>query len=418
MAESDTKTPGSRKSAGTRSQNVRSKVVKPPVIDGKPENVSRRQWWIFPALVLAVLLGGGLGVVGSYGLARFNLWPDGSAAFVRAQVDAQQNTQAGLAQTQSALADRIEALDGRLASLSKVADQPVPDLSGFIKIDDLSEITRVLSALEQSVSNRIEALKAELASVETVGVDLSPLQARDTQLSDSLAGLSDDIAALRDQIGALESGVNVQALRSGTLENDLSVLGQRLEEQSRVSVIAGSNSGDGIARLGLALTTIEAALDLGKEFTASLGVVAASGLSLPGIDSVDPNGSPSPQMIVDGFSQLTADLVRVGAGDDAGLPVKDKILSKLKSGIGMRPVGMVAGTNAGAIVARIEVYLNRGDFDRAYGEWASLSDAAQAISQDWADGLQGYNEARALVALVRQVIISDAGPGPGTDDTQ
>lgn len=416
MAESDTKTARSRKSGAAQSQNVRSKAVKPPVIEGKSEVGARRQWWIFPALALAVLLGGGLGVAGSYGLARFNLWPDGSVAFVRAQVDAQQNVQAGLSEAQSGLADQIEALDDRMAALSKVAEQPAPDLTGFIKNDDLAEITRVLSALEQSVSNRIEALKTELSSVETVGVDLSPLQARDTQLAENLAGLSDDIAALGDQIGALESGVNVQALRVGTLENELGTLGQQLEEQSRVSVIAGPNSGDGIARLALALATIDAALDRGDAFTSSLDVVAASGLSLPGLEDVDPNGSPSPQMIVDGFSQLTGELVRIGAGDDAGLAVKDKILSKLKSGIGMRPVGMVAGNDAGAIVARIEVHLARGDFERAAGEWANLPDVAQAMSQDWADGLRGYNEARALVALVRDVIISDDSPATG--DTQ
>lgn len=428
MAESTTKT-----GRATASKSTRSKAVKPPVIEAKTETKSARLGWVVPALVVATLVGGGLGVAGSYGLAKFNFWPDAS-------VVARGDLQASLADARIGLSARIDELSAELGDvntelgeLKLVTERPAPDLSKFSSTDDLAEIAVALSALEQSVSSRIEALKSDLTSVETVGVDLEPLHVSDAQLQTDLAGLGENLTALRDQIVALDaglSGLSTQtgslATQSGSLQDDiaaqnnkleaqdskfaalddkLAVLDNKVEAQVPLSLITGPDSGDVIARLSLALTAIESALDRGTGFDSSLAVIAASDVMPAGLENIDGSGGPSPQALVVAFGKLSTTLVSAGAGDETNLPVRDKILSKLKSGIGMRPVGMVAGSDAGAIVARIEVYLDRGNFGQAYHEWRSLPSASRALSQSWADDVKDHLAVRSLVGQVRDAIL-------------
>ena len=58
-----------------------------------------------------------------------------------------------------------------------------------------------------------------------------------------------------------------------------------------------------------------------------------------------------------------------------------RLMSSARSLVKVRPVGEVEGDTQGAIAARMEVSLKKGDLAAVVGEWDTLPDHAKAASQ-------------------------------------
>lgn len=413
-------------------RSTKSRAVKPPVIEGKAAGDAgtagqkpRASWSGWLVLILFVV---NLAVASGFVLLQFGFWSFGG--------DKQSVATQQILADQQALALRIDGLSEALSDLDK---RPAPDLSGFAKLGPVNDLVADLVALEGDVADQ-RALIAQIETAEPSVQNLAPMQDQIAELAGAVAELRasdageadlgqrlDEMAALvaaledgRGEIAADQSGqgAEIVALRgqleallaeNEALRGQVGAFTRRIDDVVRARANAVQNSGDMVARLSLALALIDTALDRGDRFAVPYGVIERSGLAgdtSDDIAAVAASGAVAPSRQIVLFQELAPLLV---VADDMGQSSRTRLLSKLKSSIGMRPVGMVQGDDAGAIVARVETHLARNDFASAYREWQSLPEDARSKSADWALGLKAYIDARAMVATVRRAAILNLG---------
>ena len=88
-----------------------------------------------------------------------------------------------------------------------------------------------------------------------------------------------------------------------------------------------------------------------------------------------------------------------------------KLWSNATKLIEVRPVGEVAGTSAGAVVARIETRLARNDLAAALDETAQLPPSAKAQAADWISAASRRREADAIVKNLMDAALANATAG-------
>ncbi|WP_425523090.1 COG4223 family protein, partial [Bartonella bovis] len=68
----------------------------------------------------------------------------------------------------------------------------------------------------------------------------------------------------------------------------------------------------------------------------------------------------------------------------------EQVLAWIKGLIVSRPIGNVKGTSLGAIVARMEVAIQAGDYEKALSEWQTLPQNAKDVSVDFVHRLETH----------------------------
>jgi hypothetical protein len=101
--------------------------------------------------------------------------------------------------------------------------------------------------------------------------------------------------------------------------------------------------------------------------------------------------------IAKAFPDAANAMVAAAAPVDQNAGLFQRLLSSAESVVKVRPVGEVAGEEPPARVARMEVAVNAGDYDKALAEYAALPEAAQAAGAGLVDKIKARVEVEKLV---------------------
>lgn len=214
-----------------------------------------------------------------------------------------------------------------------------------------------------------EALEKRIAALETAG----SAPASDPELAD-------DLKALKAAVETLQA--NADTGNSGN-EAALTDLASRLAEMERK---LADQPGDAAVSKAIAAAYLKAAVDRGDPFLTELETFAAlspEDPALADLRSLAAAGVPTKADLSKRFEPVANAMVDAMNQPVEGEGMMDRLFASARSLVSVRPVGNVEGTDAGAIVARMEDKLKNGDAKGAALEWEALPDPAKGVSQEF-----------------------------------
>ncbi len=318
--------------------------------------------------------------------------------------------------------------EARLASmeqqLRELGARPLPageagtlnDLAGRIAtLEGAVVAPRAAAASDPAVVNRISTVEG---GVKVLGETVSSLGRR-----------SDEIAVA---VGEARQRADVSATALAELAQKLSRPGASAIERSELETLAGRvaaveraersveaelakprTSEDRAVRLVVAASALAAAVERGAPFVAQLRTVKALASPdpspLPALDAFASTGVPTAAVLARELAALVPSLNAA-----AGAPAREGgILEKLQAGaerlVRIRPLDEVAGSDAAAMVARIEIKAARADLPGALAELAQLPASVRAPAEPWIERAQ----ARAAAIEASRRLAADTLAGLG-----
>jgi hypothetical protein len=279
---------------------------------------------------------------------------------------------------------------------------------------EIAALQQEVAALKQSpasgdtarldeLSSSVEAVNADLKSVKEslstgAGGDTASLQALDERIKaieSSIAGLNQGgstetvgLAELGDRVGAIETTVKSASETATAADGKLAEV-----EKSIADLDARGDAQAQQPKIALAISTaaLKSAIDRGAPFAAELETFAAIAPSAPGLAELRAHaeaGIPTRDDLLVEFEPAAAAMIAAETPVDPNAGYFDRLLESAESLVTVRPVGEVAGTGAGAVVARMQVALKAGDLDKAYAEFESLPEPIRAAAGDFGRKLQ------------------------------
>jgi hypothetical protein len=318
----------------------------------------------------------------------------------------------------------VKALDARLAGVESnvrvIASRPPPATDPKTLDEVASRIAKLeagaaspaqAAASDSALADRIAALDAQLKTLaETIG----SLGRRDEEVfaaaRDARARVDANATAVADlaqklpaATAAERAAIEALGKRVGAME----ALGSRVDAVERSQQAAARD--DRAVRLALAATALNSAVERGGAFTAELSAVKSLGGDPKLIAALEPfaaSGVPASAALAREFSELAPSLQASSAPREGALARLQMNAEKL---IQVRRVDAPAGSDAGAIVARAEAKASRGDIGGAASELGQLPPDARARAQAWIT--RGEARQAAIEASRRLAADSLAGLG-------
>jgi hypothetical protein len=249
----------------------------------------------------------------------------------------------------------------------------------------------------------IEGLKTAQTGLQTtlqsMSAELTAVTNSTRQLADDLntlkssggAGDAAVVSALSDKLAGLETRIN--GLKPADSSAQISALEQKVAALGEPG--GASNVAQAIAAAGL-----KAAIDRGGAFASELetyATVAPQSPELEQLKGLASAGVPSKSELAAAFSEAANAMITASQVSDANAGFFERLSNSAKSLVRSRPVGAVEGDSAEAVLARMEVAVNRGDLDAAVLESVKLPDEARAAGADYLTKLSARRDTDALV---------------------
>lgn len=281
--------------------------------------------------------------------------------------------------------------------------QPARDSAGLDMVtSDIAAMRSQIEALKASgadfagLSGAVEQLRAEVAAVR------SAAQSNGADAG-QVAALADKITRLETTVGGLAAaGSPAQEMESrmAAIEQSIGGLTAKVDAQAAQPKIA----------LAIAAAGLKSALERGAPFTAELDTLAAIAPDAPQLDALRSHaaeGVASRGDIAKAFPAAADAMVAAARPVDENAGFFQRLLTSAESVVKVRPVGEVQGEDAASRVARMEVAVNAGDFDKALAEYDALPEAAKAAGSAIASQIK----ARVEVEKLSDQLISEAMRG-------
>lgn len=252
-----------------------------------------------------------------------------------------------------------------------------------------------------SINNSIAQLSSRLAQQEEKSppaTDLNPLNERSAKLETATGELRGELAEIKKL---------VQAQSNAPTTAELNAVNRRLAQvEEKVGTLAAlpkpapEPKPDTQPAEIIALGALRDAITAGSSFAAELGAVRAMlqerAAPLAALDKSANSGMPSVAALAKRFEPIAAKLASAPPP-----PPESGVFTRLWSNAGklveVRPVGEPQGSDAGAVVARMETRLARGDLAGALEESKALPQSARDQAKDWFAAAEQRRDAEALI---------------------
>jgi hypothetical protein len=296
----------------------------------------------------------------------------------------------------------FDDLAARLAKLETAVATPRPPLSDPAlanRITSIENETKVLGERIGVVARRTDEI-AVIAGEARKSVDA--LTAAIADLKQEVARLS-STAVNRNEFGAV-------ANRVVTLERTATEIAAELARQ------AARETRDRAARIALAATALETAVERGDPFTAELAAAKAFATDPTPLAPLEPfatSGVPSAAALSRDLSLLVPALAQ-----GAGSPQREggylqRLQANAEKIVRIRPTDDIPGDDPAAIVARVELRAGALDIDGALAELAKLPAQLRAPAQAWITRAQAQIAAIALARrFATEAVAALAKPAP------
>ena len=259
----------------------------------------------------------------------------------------------------------------------------------------------------QSLRAEIDGLKQQLA---TIPADLQPstevekrlaaLEQRPTASAGTDAATASRLAAIEEQLKAF---AETAAKGDSDAGQKIATLTTRLE---KAETTLQQRPGEAAVSRTIAATYLKAAVDRGDPFLTELETFATLAPDDPAIAELKPMaaaGIRSKAALTREFDDVARLVTEAINQPVAGQGWTDRLLSSARSLVSIRPVGNVEGTDAGAVLARLEDKLKNGDLKGAALEWEALPEPARKVSTEFKGQLDNRIKADELTgALVER----------------
>jgi hypothetical protein len=305
----------------------------------------------------------------------------GAAAAAPAQPKPAANQSAWLTHIAAGVAGGVIALGAMSALRGTIENNPDTEIR--LQLHQTKATAEQALQQAQSLSSDIDSLKTEVAKPANNGV-----------LAEELQSLTSRIAALEGKVDtaaqtAQSASQDTQGIAE--LQSKLAALETQVTEQSRQPAIASA----------IAAVALKSAIDRGGSFATELDAYASVAPQSSDLEALKRYAETGVPTIADLNSRFDAVADRIVATERDVSPnagVVDQLIASAKSLVKVRPVGEVSGDSIGAITARMETALHRGDLTQAIAEWETLPADAKAVSTDFADAMKARRDTDALVA--------------------
>ena len=111
-------------------------------------------------------------------------------------------------------------------------------------------------------------------------------------------------------------------------------------------------------------------------------------------------GVPARTAMAAEFDAAAAAMLAADRTTDPDAGLLDKLMSSAQSLVQVRPVGEVTGAGVPAVVARMEVAIDKGNYAAALTEYETLPEAPKAAGADYAGKLRARLAADELMDKV------------------
>jgi len=230
----------------------------------------------------------------------------------------------------------------------------------------LGAIGERVDQLLKIVAEQEKRLAAVVSRPAPQAVDLAPLAARVESMENSLV----DLRKLGEQAEAAHAGA-IEAV-----QGRINALEGRLAAPPRP---AAANAAQ-IVALGALRDALAAGAPFDRELAAVRSMLGDRAAPLAPFEAAAREGLPTVAKLSARFAELAPKLARDPQPADGYLA---RLWASAARIVEVRPAGEVEGASAGAVVARMEERLKRGDLAAALDEGARLPVAARAIGADW-----------------------------------
>jgi hypothetical protein len=257
-----------------------------------------------------------------------------------------------------------------------------------------------------SVNNAIAQLSSRLSQQETKpqqpSVDLAPLNERSAKLETATG-------ALRGEIAEVKKLIEAQAKAPATATAaDVAAVNRRLAQiEERVGVLAAlakpepkpepkpDTSSAEVVALGALRDAVATGAAFQNELNSVRGLSKERAAALAPLQSFAAGGLPTVAALAKQFEAVASKMLNPPPPPDSG--VLTRLWSNAGKLVDVRPVGEPQGSDTGAVVARMEAKLARGDLAGALDESKALAAAVRDSGKDWFVAAERRRDAEALI---------------------
>ncbi|WP_455475057.1 COG4223 family protein [Bartonella sp. B30(2025)] len=243
----------------------------------------------------------------------------------------------------------------------------------------------------------INSLKAEFSSLSSQ--DVETFQDGETLQEENkkaFTALEEKVRNLEEHLQTLsEVSKNVKVALSMGQNNtdDLALLKQQLETVEKEIATRNDDKEKTSTALFIAINSLKNAVERGGSYSNELKIVQQLSPSIEGLDLLQETatvGIPSSVQLSADFANVADAIVGTQNIVEPGVPFWERAWAWVKSLVVLRPVGNVEGMSLGAIAARMEVAIQKGDYEKALSEWQTLPQGAKDVSVDFVRKLEKY----------------------------
>jgi hypothetical protein len=276
----------------------------------------------------------------------------------------------------SAADPRVTELTGEIAKLSARVESLA--LRPASTAGDQSALAQRIDRLTAAI-NESEQRLAAMERRPTPQPDLSGVNQRTTAIEATLKDLRTALGELRrfaEQAppAATPAAIDQLGTRIGGLEERIAALAA-----PRVAAAASSLADDLIALNALA-AAVQSGRPFAKELEATRARLGERTTPLAKIEPFAAKGLPTTGALAQRFSGLTPELLR---GPEPQGDFFSRLFANAARLVEVRQVGEPQGSSVGAIVARAETKLERGDLASAVAEVEALPEPAKSKAAEW-----------------------------------
>lgn len=279
----------------------------------------------------------------------------------------------------SDLSAQVTKLEQQLSALQAApVAKPDADLLARLAIveKNAAEAQKLISELPQAsalpVTSDDSDLRAELTQrLNDLETKLNTTHTQAEQANAALSAGDTAVNVLKDQLSALQSKIEGQA------------------SQPDMSAI-------------IAVNALKSAIDRGgsytNEYQTYISLLPQKSSVAASLEALAPTGVPTLSQLNTQFPALADQMVAAENKPAADAGVWDQLVGSAKGLVRSRPVGDIAGTDVGPVIARVEFALQNGDTERAMAEWAQLPESAKLVGQSFYNALAARRDADALIS--------------------
>ena len=371
-----------------------------PAPESAPEPVAPGRQWraIFAGAAAAAIVGAVAG-----GAAYWLRPPDSTPEILARLARAEMRLTELAGRTPSIGRETINDMAARIGQIeAKIADlRPAAGSAAELPADRLQAVEKAAAA----ATERADALTRQIAA------DHQALAALDQRVATAQKAQADFARSGTGKVSEIET--RLATATSAVSELRAAIEGALKETRAALAAVVEPPALKAV-RLAVAAQALDIAVARGAAYQNELAAtrtLTPDAAMLAPLDAFAATGLPSNEALAAEFGSL---LPKLSAAAAAG-PREDSILAKFTANaerlVRVRPAGDTAGDDAGAVIARMEARVRRGDFAATLAESQKLPADAKALVEPWAKRVEARQAARTAVQKLSAAALAAATEG-------